>query len=264
MRLATILLVIGAALVLTAPSGATLPASMVGTEWTHLPTERKVVALTIDACGNASGIGSILASLRAHAATATFFLCGRWARMYPRRARTIAAGYPVGNHTDTHPFATTLSDEALRREVRAAAATIRTIARRDPRPLFRFPYGDRDARTIRVVNLLGYGAVGWTVDTLGWQGRVGGRTPGWIRHRVLAALRPGAIVLMHAGAAHDGSRLDADALPGVIRGIRGRGYELVTVREFARASPRQPGRQARKASDDSYDSARTTTTGQRA
>jgi hypothetical protein len=26
----------------------------------------------------------------------------------------------------------------------------------DPRPLFRFPYGDRDTRTIRAVNATGY------------------------------------------------------------------------------------------------------------
>jgi peptidoglycan/xylan/chitin deacetylase (PgdA/CDA1 family) len=226
---------VAVALVLTTPSVAALPPSLVGTEWTHLPTARKVVALTFDACGNAAGARSILAALRARRAPATFFLCGRWVRAFPKRARAIAERYPVGNHTDTHPFLTTLSDEAVRHEVRAAAATIRTVARRDPRPLFRFPYGDRDARTIGIINSLGYGAIGWTVDTLGWQGRGAERTARSIRQRVLAALRPGAIVLMHAGAAQDGSTLDAEALPGVIQAVRARGYELVTVREFLSA-----------------------------
>jgi peptidoglycan/xylan/chitin deacetylase (PgdA/CDA1 family) len=50
---------------------------------------------------------------------------------------------------------------------------------------------------------------------------------------VLAQLRPGEIVLMHVGShPTDGSRLDADALPGLIDDIRGRGYDFVTVTEF--------------------------------
>jgi peptidoglycan/xylan/chitin deacetylase (PgdA/CDA1 family) len=101
-----------------------------------------------------------------------------------------------------------------------------------PHPLFRFPYGESDARTIAVVNRLGYGGIRWTLDTLGWQGSASGQSSDTVVARVVSGLRPGAIILMHVGSAEDGTTLDADALARVIAEIRARGYELVTLRDF--------------------------------
>jgi len=56
------------ALPTTAPSSPTpqpLRASLVGTEWSRLPTTQKVVALTFDAGNNGGAVASILATLRA-------------------------------------------------------------------------------------------------------------------------------------------------------------------------------------------------------
>ena len=51
-----------------------------------------------------------------------------------------------------------------------------------------------------------------------------------VSDRVLSALRPGEIVLMHVGAnPDDSSTLDADALPDVVARIRGAGYTFVTL-----------------------------------
>jgi peptidoglycan/xylan/chitin deacetylase (PgdA/CDA1 family) len=97
--------------------------------------------------------------------------------------------------------------------------------------LFRFPYGDSDARTIGVANRLGYGGIRWTVDTLGWMGGASGQSTDTVVARVLTALQPGEIVLMHVGSAEDGTTLDADALLRLIGEIRARGYELVTLRD---------------------------------
>jgi peptidoglycan/xylan/chitin deacetylase (PgdA/CDA1 family) len=76
---------------------------------------------------------------------------------------------------------------------------------------------------------MGYVAVGWTVDTLGWKGRGAGISVGQIADRVAAARSPGAIVLMHLGAAPDGSTLDADALARLITEARSAGYGFVTL-----------------------------------
>ncbi len=73
----------------------------------------------------------------------------------------------------------------------------------------------------------------WTVDTLGWQGTVGGRSVATVRARILAGLRPGAIVLMHVGAAPDRTTLDAAALPSVIVELRRRGYGFVDAYAYA-------------------------------
>jgi hypothetical protein len=55
------------------------------------------------------------------------------------------------------------------------------------------PCGESSPRTLRIVNALGYGSIRWTVDTLGWQGRLSGHSLPTLVARVLAALRPGAI-----------------------------------------------------------------------
>ena len=96
-----------------------------------------------------------------------------------------------------------------------------------------FPYGDENAHLIAVANRLGYVTVSWAVDTLGWQGASAGITVSEVAPRVLAALRPGEIVLRHAGSSPDGSPLDAHALPRVISELLARGYSFVTLNALA-------------------------------
>jgi peptidoglycan-N-acetylglucosamine deacetylase len=80
-----------------------------------------------------------------------------------------------------------------------------------------------------VVNDVGYAAVGWTVDTLGWEGSSAGITAASIVARVLAGLRPGEIVLIHVGSNPNDASLDADALASVIESIKAAGYSFVTL-----------------------------------
>ena len=197
---------------------------------TVIPTARHVVALTFDAGANNAGVPSILGTLRRFHVAATFFMTGHFARTYPAAARQIAAGgYRVGNHTMTHPHLTQLSDAGVRWQILAAARAITSVTGKNPAPLFRFPYGDQNAHLIVIANRLGYVTVSWTVDTLGWEGASAGITVAEVISRVLAALRPGEIVLMHVGSSPDGSTLDAHALPQVISQLQRRGYSFVTL-----------------------------------
>ncbi|NMH97533.1 polysaccharide deacetylase family protein [Pseudonocardia acidicola] len=211
-----------------------LPSALRGTEWDRLPTDRRVVALTFDAGANADAVTPILSALAAAHAPATFFLTGQWVQRYPEQARRIAAaGYPIGNHTQSHPSLPGLSDAGMAAQIAGAAAAITTVTGRDPRPLFRFPYGARNAHAIALVNAAGHGSIWWTVDTTGWLGTSGGMSTTAVLDRALAALEPGEIVLMHVGShPTDHSTLDADALPELIRQVRARGYEFVSVTEF--------------------------------
>jgi len=161
---------------------------------------------------------------------ATFFLTGDFVRTHSDTMAEVAAShYLVGNHTMTHPHLSQLSPAAVTEEIRDADQQLRTVLGHSARPWFRFPFGEYDGRTLRVVHDLGYGAIGWTVDTRGWMGR-GGGTPADIVSRVHEALQPGAIVLMHLGAnPDDGTTFDADALPDVISAIRAAGYRLVAL-----------------------------------
>jgi peptidoglycan/xylan/chitin deacetylase (PgdA/CDA1 family) len=214
------------------PAPAPLPASLRGTEWSHVPTTHKVVALTFDAGANADGVPAILSTLEATNTPATFFLTGRWTENHPELARRIASRYPVGNHSVSHPYFTKLTDTQRRAELLGAEATINRVTGSSTRPFFRFPYGDRDARTIRLVNEAGYGSFRWTVDTLGWKGTSGGMTTSAVVARVTDTARPGQIVLLHVGShPTDRSTLDADALPEIIDRLQARGYRFITLTE---------------------------------
>jgi peptidoglycan-N-acetylglucosamine deacetylase len=207
---------------------AAVPPGLRGKDLEALPTTRKEVVLTFDAGADAKGFPVIHRTLRREGVPATFFLTGRWVERYPGFSRTIGLHYEVGNHTHSHPKLTPLGAAAVTAELRRAEGAIRKATGRDPRPLFRFPYGDRDARTIAIVNRNGYVCVRWTVDTWGWMGRSRQSRDGVVR-RVTQGLRPGAIVMFHLGGASDGSTLDADALPAVIAAIRARGYRFTTL-----------------------------------
>ncbi len=197
-----------------------------------------MIALTFDAGGSNAGSERILETLSATGTPATFFFTGAWAREFPETARRIAARYPIGNHTQTHPDLTKLSDEQVRSELRQAAANILQVTDVDPHPYFRFPFGEVDTRVIRIVNGLCYVPFRWTTDSLAWQGTSGGQTADKVANRIITGARPGGIVLMHIGDnPKDRTSLDADALPRVIRELSAQGYTFVTLEEVLPATP---------------------------
>jgi peptidoglycan/xylan/chitin deacetylase (PgdA/CDA1 family) len=147
------------------------PTGLTGKDWTTVKTSTKIVALTFDAGANADGVASILATLTSKHVPATFMLTGNFVKSFPARSRAIvAAGELVGDHSVTHPYFTKLTDAQMRSQVRNAQQQIISATGADPWPWFRFPYGDRNAHTISVVNGTGFVPVRWTVDTLGWKG----------------------------------------------------------------------------------------------
>jgi peptidoglycan/xylan/chitin deacetylase (PgdA/CDA1 family) len=208
-----------------------VPPGLRGKELDRLQTRQHVVALTFDGGGNSVGAWRLVSTLERKRVPATFFLTGHFVRTYPRLARVIGRRFIVGNHTVDHPDLTHLSTPQVRREIALAGREIEAATGRDPRPLFRFPYGARDARTIRIANDLGYVSIRWSVDTLGW---MGASSSAAIVHRVVAHLEPGAIVLMHVGAAKNGTTRDTNALPALVDALRRRGYGFVTLESVGR------------------------------
>ena len=219
---------------------AALPPAWQAGELVRLETSQKVVALTFDGGGNDAAASSVLRTLRRTRTPATFFLTGRFVRLYPQIARAIGRDhYPVGNHTVDHSDMLGLSPAQDAWEIAAAQTQIRRATGEDPHPLFRFPYGSRDARTIAIARRLGYVSVRWTVDTWGWMGSCCQSVSGVVQ-RVVSHLVPGEIVLMHLGSARDGATLDSNALPRVIAAVRARGYRFVTLRGVRLGSAGRP------------------------
>ena len=158
----------------TAPQTAAVrpvPRGLGGQVWNVLPTRRKVVAITIDGGWNDAGVASMLATLRKDHVRATFNLTGRFCRHFPAAAKAIAAaGEVIGNLSNNHPRFTRISAARMRTEVLYAQAEIKRVTGVNPWPWFRFPFGLYDAQAISVVNSVGFVPIGWTVDTLGWEG----------------------------------------------------------------------------------------------
>ncbi|GAA1827723.1 polysaccharide deacetylase family protein [Actinomadura chokoriensis] len=208
-----------------------VPSALRGKNVTKIPTTSKVSALTFDSAWDASGVASIRATLQRENVPATFFLVGDFARGFPVYSNLLAgSGFRIGDHSDTHPDFTKISDATAKTQVTTARTAIFNTNGAQAVPLFRFPYGAYTASDVTLLNGLGYVPVGWTVDSLGWQGTSGGQTADKVIARVLAAKTPGMIVLMHVGAnPDDGTTLDADALPAIITGLRAAGYSFTTL-----------------------------------
>jgi peptidoglycan-N-acetylglucosamine deacetylase len=197
-------------------------------------TTESVIALTFDAGSDRGFAAQILDTLAANDIKASFGLTGAWANNNPDLvARIGAEGHHVVNHTYSHRSFTGRSDglRGLTADERIAElertdAIIAPLIGRSTRPWFRPPYGDYDDATLAQIAAAGYtyNAM-WTIDTLGWNGL----SAQAILDRTLAGAAPGAIVLLHVGAA---SR-DAAALQPMIDALRARGYHFATLEELA-------------------------------
>jgi peptidoglycan/xylan/chitin deacetylase (PgdA/CDA1 family) len=186
----------------------------------------RAVALTFDDGPNPQYTPRILAVLRRLGVPATFFPIGYLAEAYPDLVKAeLHAGMTVGNHSYTHsqvpPFGQ-LPRELIDDQIALCARSVRR-AGGEPK-LFRPPGGSFSPLVVRAAEELGERTVLWSVDPGDWQR---GATTRRIVRSVLAAVRPGSIVLLHDGGG-DRSPTVA-ALPRIVKGIRRRGLRLVAV-----------------------------------
>ena len=183
------------------------------------------VALTYDD-GPSIHTPRLLDALAAAHVKATFFVLGRSVTAYPEVLRREAElGMAIGNHTWSHRDMRRLTDAELRTEIDTTNAAVVTVVGSAP-TLMRPPYGAYDDRT----RALGLPIIRWDVDSEDWRNRSAAITT----QRVLSAVRPGSIVLMH-----DIHPSTVDATPGIIAALQARGYVLVTVPELLGST--QPG-----------------------
>ena len=175
----------------------------------------------------------VLNRLHVHA---TFFAIGEEERYFSAgTALELHSGDVVGDHTETHPMMASLSAHDQREELVEQIARIELLG--GPRPrLFRPPYGSFDATTLHLLHQLHLLMVLWSTDTSDYT------LPGVqaIVQSALAGAHPGAIILMH-DAGGDRSETIA-ALPAIIRGLRKRGLEPVTIPRLMLDDPPPHGR----------------------
>jgi peptidoglycan/xylan/chitin deacetylase (PgdA/CDA1 family) len=207
------------------------------------------VALTFDLCeakGEVAGYdGAVVDSLRSAEAPATFFMGGRWAQSHTDRAMQLLADpmFEVGNHTYDHANldhadAAKVADELaktesvlseLRARVKNECPSALPVAQSH---LFRFPYGSCSPQSLAAVTGMGETPIQWDVVS----GDPSGIAAAPMAKAVLAEVKPGSIIVMHANGR---GKHTAEALHMIIPKLRAEGYRFVTVSELLQAGTAQ-------------------------
>ena len=186
------------------------------------------IALTFDDGPNPRATPAILDALGDAGVAATFFVLGRHADRWPGLVeRTHHEGHLLANHGWHHRKLHLRSPRWVRDDIAAGARAVERAAG-VATALFRAPHGFRAPWVVPTAHALAHRVVGWSLGV--WDSA----TPGvdTIIRRTVEGVRPGSIVLLHDGDGYDpaGDRMQtAAALPAIIRELRARGYEFVTL-----------------------------------
>jgi cellulose synthase/poly-beta-1,6-N-acetylglucosamine synthase-like glycosyltransferase/peptidoglycan/xylan/chitin deacetylase (PgdA/CDA1 family)/spore germination protein YaaH len=193
------------------------------------------VALTFDDGPDPKYTPQILDALREAGAPATFFVIGVNGEMNPDLLRReVNEGHEVGSHTFTHPNIALISPTQFQLELSATQRLLSAVLGRQS-ILFRPPFGtDSEPETvdqlrqIELANSEGYVMVGMQVDPDDWQ------RPGVdeIVQRTVDSVERGEgnVILLHDSG---GDRTQTvQAVPLIIKALRSRGFQLVSVSEL--------------------------------
>lgn len=176
---------------------ATVPAIPTTARVTYrATTDRPVVALTFDDGWSGTNGRLILDILVREQVPATFFLNGTYLAGNLQLWRDVAdAGFTVGNHTWRHSDVTKLSTDEIVADLQRNAAAFEAATGHQMAPLFRPPYGFRNATSDAAAALAGF------PDIVMWD-TTDNDTRRYSDSQVIAtgaAGKPGSIVLLHVG-----------------------------------------------------------------
>ena len=159
----------------------------------RVATTERVIALTYDDGPNPEQTPGVLDALARHDVRATFFVLTDRAQAHPAIVRrALAEGHEIGLHGIDHTRLTRLpAREALRR-VRQGRQRLEAITGAPVR-WFRPTYGALGVAALAGVRALGLDTVIWSAWARDWE-----EAPAQVvADRVVTALHPGAIVLLH-------------------------------------------------------------------
>jgi peptidoglycan-N-acetylglucosamine deacetylase len=173
--------------------------SWFGPVLSHLRTDRPEIWLTIDD-GPSVDTPAVLDLLDEFEVRATFFLVSARARQRPDLVAAIRArGHGIGNHTATHPSGRfwSLGPRRVAEEIGTAQQALTSLSGQAPR-WFRSVAGHTNPFVAAALAELGLTRVSWSAR--GYDAVSG--DPEQVARRISVNLIPGAIVLLHEGAAH--------------------------------------------------------------
>jgi peptidoglycan-N-acetylglucosamine deacetylase len=208
---------------LTAQSGQSIEPKIIE----HGPRGSNKVALTFDACptGREDEYDErVVNVLVKEKVPATLFMSGRWVEKNKVVAKALAANpqFEIANHAFWHPHMLEKDDERILRELRRTQEIIRKVTGKRPK-YFRPPFGEADDRLAKLAAQTGLVTVQYDIAS-------GDPDPGLSAKRIVRGVvdevRGGSIVVFHM---NENGQRTAEVLPEVIKQLREKGLELVTV-----------------------------------
>ncbi|GAM15556.1 polysaccharide deacetylase family protein [Mesobacillus selenatarsenatis] len=181
--------------------------------------EKPMVSFIINVAWGNEYLSGMLATLKKHNVTASFFLEGRWVKNNPGMAKMIAdAGHEIGNHSFTHPNMKQLSAPKINEEIRRTNEVIEAVTGVKTK-WFAPPSGYYKDEVVEIAAAHKLGTVMWSVDTIDWQKP----SPEKLINRVMGKVHNGAMILMHP------TESTAASLDQLITQIKGKDLQIGTV-----------------------------------
>lgn len=184
-------------------------------------------AITFDD-GPCAATPRVLEVLERHQVKATFFVLAANARRHPEVLRQVAArGHTVAIHGVTHRKVHNDSQDAVERELTSAIDELAALGV-PPARLYRPPHGSKSTAALRAARKLDCQPWAWSRGI--WD--TDRPDPQTLIDRATRFARPGMVLLLHDGRGdepHPDIEPMVAALPGIIDGLRARGFAFSTL-----------------------------------
>ncbi len=197
----------------------------------QVDTEQKLVALTFDDGPTPHYTAGVLQLLDLYQVKATFFVTGADTQRYMTQAKQIvAAGHQLGNHSWSHQRMVFMSLDEINREIEGTDQQIRA-AGFNGEILFRPPYGKKLVLLPWYLAKTHRTSITWDVAPETFD--EDSEDPQTMATEVLEQVEPGSIVLLHV--MYKNREASRAALPLIIKGLKEKGYRMVTLSELLAA-----------------------------
>jgi peptidoglycan/xylan/chitin deacetylase (PgdA/CDA1 family) len=183
----------------------------------------KKIAITID--DGWVPDNELLDLLKSYKIKCTVFIVGKIARQRPKWIKKMhRMGFEICNHTYSHRWLTSLSNEQIIEELRKGQYYITKITKK-VYPYFRPPAKMLNARVLRIIANEGYHVILWDNDVLGYDLKMSFEAQVWyVRNKI----QNGNIILSHFGKNVRTAKVFKIIIPEMLK----KGYEFVTISEL--------------------------------
>ncbi len=188
--------------------------------------KEKKIYLTFDQGYEAGYTAGILEVLKTNNVTATFFLTAHYINTNKELVELmISDGHIIGNHTVNHKSMPDLTDEDIEKEIMKLHDVVLNEFGYQMKYI-RPPMGEFSERTLSISKELGYITTMWSFAYEDWNED---KQPSlqYATDKILENLHNGEIVLLHGN-----SKTNMDILDHVIKDIKGKGYQFLSLDEF--------------------------------